>query len=129
MIKYEEYPKKCPFCNGEVVYTSNAVIYGREYCNGKIYLCTSCRAYTGVHNNTNIAKGVLANEPMRKLKIECHNLFDQLWNNGKQRNQLYYKLSKLMNIKREHCHFGHFDLEELQEALKILKSGALNEKA
>lgn len=125
MIKYEEVPKKCPFCNGDIVYTSNSEIYGREYGNGKCYLCRKCRVYTGVHNNTNIAKGILANEKMRELKIQCHNMFDKLWSNGKERNKLYYKLSRLMKIEREHCHFGHFDLEELEKALNILNSGDL----
>ena len=125
MIKYEKYPQKCPFCNSPVVYTSNAEIYGKEYGNGKCYICKKCKAYTGVHNNTNIALGILANKEMRNLKIQCHTIFDKLWKNSKERNELYYKLSNLMNIEREHCHFGHFDLQELRQALNILKSGEL----
>lgn len=128
MIKYEEHPLKCPFCKGDIVYTTNDVIYGKIYGNGKIYLCSKCKAYTGVHNNTNIAKGILANKQMRRLKIECHNIFDKLWSNSKERNNLYCKLSKLMGIDRKHCHFGHFDLDELEKAFSILKSGELNEK-
>ncbi len=125
MIKYEKYPQKCPFCGGKVQYTSNAEIYGKEYGNGKCYLCKKCGAYTGVHNNTNIALGVLANKEMRNLKIQCHNIFDKLWKNSKERNELYYKLSKIMKIKKEHCHFGHFDKEELKQALELLKTGEL----
>lgn len=125
MIKYEKRPKKCPYCGGEVKYTSNAEIYGKEYGNGRCYLCKNCDAYTGVHNNTDVALGILANKEMRKLKNECHNLFDKLWTNRTERNEYYYKLSKIMNTTREHCHFGHFDTEELKQALKILKSGEL----
>ena len=125
MIKYEKYPKKCPFCGGGIKYTSNAEIYGKEYGNGKCYLCRNCDAYTGVHKNTNIAIGIIANKKMRNLRNQCHHIFDTLWKNAKERNKLYYKLSQLMNISREHCHFGHFDTEELEQALKILKSGVL----
>lgn len=125
MIKYEEQPKICPFCQGRIKYTSNSEIYGKEYGNGKCYLCKKCDAYVGVHNNTNIALGIIANKKMRTLKKECHEIFDRLWINGKQRNQLYHKLSKLMNIERKHCHFGHFDIPELEKALKILKEGKL----
>lgn len=125
MIKYEKQPKKCPFCNGNIKYTSNAEVYGREYGNGKCYLCKKCDAYVGVHDGTNIALGIIANKEMRQLKMQCHDIFDKLWRNSKQRNELYFKLSKLMNIDRDHCHFGHFDTEELKLALKILKGGEL----
>ena len=125
MIKFEKRPSICPFCNGKIRYTSNAEIYGREYGNGKYYLCKSCDAYVGVHNGTNIALGVMANKEMRKLKKQCHSIFDKLWKDNKERNGLYYKLSKIMNIDRNHCHFGHFDTDELKRALEILKSGEL----
>ncbi len=125
MIKYEKRPLKCPFCGGDIRYVSNAEIYGKEYGNGKCYLCKKCDAYTGTHNDTNIALGIIANKEMRELKKQCHGIFDNLWHNRKERNELYYKLSKLMNIDRRHCHFGHFDTEELEKALQILKMGGL----
>ena len=125
MIKYEKHPRKCPFCDVKVQYVSNSEIYGKEYGNGKCYLCKKCDAYTGVHNNTDVALGVLANKQMRQLKIQCHEIFDKLWKNSRQRNEMYYKLSEKMNISRKHCHFGHFDTEELKKALQILKSGEL----
>ena len=126
MIRFEERPKICPFCSGKVEYTSNSEIYGIEYGNGKCYLCKKCDSYVGVHTGTDIALGIMANKEMRQLKKQCHNIFDKLWKNGKERNQLYYKLSKLMSIDRKHCHFGHFDIEELEQALKILKAGSLS---
>lgn len=108
MIKFEKHPKRCPLCDGKVEYVSNSKIYGKEYGNGKCYKCIKCGAYVGVHNNTDIALGILANKEMRQLKIQCHNYFDKLWRNKKERNELYYKLSKLMNISKEHCHFRTF---------------------
>ena len=127
MMKFEKYPQKCPFCNSKVVYTSNKEIYGKEYGNGKVYLCRNCYAYTSVHNGTDIAKGVLANKEMRELKKQCHSIFDTLWKNNKNRNKLYGKLAEKMNISRSHCHFGHFDTEELKIALGILERGELND--
>ncbi len=122
MIKYEKKPKVCHFCGGDVIFTSNKDVYGKEYGNGKCYLCEKCNSYTGVHTGTNIAVGILANKEMRNLKIQCHNIFDKLWNNSKERNGLYKKLADEMNIERKHCHFGHFGIEELKKALKILRS-------
>lgn len=42
-------PKICNICNGKVIFTSNSLIYGREYGSGKMYYCTECGAYVGTH--------------------------------------------------------------------------------
>src|SRR5574344_786199 len=128
MTIYEKHPKICQLCGGNVIYTSNSIIYGKEYGNGKCYYCQNCHNYVGVHNNTDIALGIIADEDMRTLKKECHNIFDKLWKDNKRRNNLYYELSKQMNIKREHCHFGHFDKTELKQALEILKNNKLKKE-
>ena len=118
--KYVAIPTKCNLCGGEVIYTSNNYIYGREYGNGKCYLCKKCGAYTGVHTGTRRALGILADKKMREMKIKCHDKFDKMWKTTKQRNDMYEVLAHEMGIPREHCHFGHFDLEELETAYKIL---------
>lgn len=121
MIKFEPQPSKCHFCGGEVVFTTNDKIYGRKYGNGMCYLCTKCKAYVGVHSNSRTALGILANDEMKKWKIKCHELFDSKWKNGDiSRNYLYAKLAGQMKIERSHCHFGHFDLEELKRAYSII---------
>lgn len=120
MSKYIKEPKICNICGGEVEYTSNSLIYGREYGNGKCYLCKKCGAYTGTHNGTKIALGILADKQMRQMKVKCHDKFDKMWENSKQRNKLYTKLAEEMNMDREHCHFGHFNLYELEKAYNKL---------
>ena len=80
------HPRRCNICGGEVIFTSNAKIYGREYGSGKCYLCTRCGAYVGTHEpRPTEALGILADEKMRALKMEAHDLFDQLWLNKKDR--------------------------------------------
>ncbi len=49
-----ERPKVCRYCGSPVVFTSNAEIYGKEYGNGKCYLCRKCKAFVGVHTGTDI---------------------------------------------------------------------------
>lgn len=120
--KYEKHPAICHFCGGEVIFTTNDKIYGKLYGDGKCYLCTKCRAYVGVHKNTKTALGILANDEMKKWKIKCHNLFDAMWKSNKQRNELYRKLAEEMKIERSHCHFGHFNMNELRKAYSILLS-------
>ena len=71
------YPTKCNLCGGDVVYISNARIYGREYGSGRCYYCTSCKAYVGTHKpRPREAFGILANAEMRNMKKKCHKLFD-----------------------------------------------------
>lgn len=118
-------PTVCNLCGGRVVYTSNAKIYGKEYGSGRCYLCTKCRAYVGTHKpRPRDAMGLLANSEMRELKKVCHALFDPLWMGKpkahKKRNDLYYWLSKQMNIPYAECHFGYFDIEQLERAWQIL---------
>ena len=98
-------PTKCNLCNGKVEYTSNARIYGRTYGSGKCYRCRSCGAYVGTHEcRPKEAFGILADEEMRKLKIRCHSVFDNLWQfrpeNERQRHRkkLYEKLAVELDI-------------------------------
>lgn len=42
-----EKPTICRYCGSPVVFTSNAEIYGREYGDGKCYLCRNCKAFVG----------------------------------------------------------------------------------
>jgi hypothetical protein len=129
----DTHPKTCNICGGEVVYTSNAVIYnGREYGSGYCYLCLSCGAYVGTHKPwPKEALGLLADEPMRKGKKMCHDLFDPMWKGARDSRQkranLYRWLAQEMDIPFEDCHFGHFDIHQLRQAYRILMK-AVNQR-
>lgn len=126
MRKINKYPipKVCHYCGNEVVYTSNSEIYGREYGNGKCYLCRNCMASVGVHNGTDIPLGILASRELSKLKKQSHDLFDVYWkSNQKSRTQCYKQLAIKLGIDVEQCHFGWFDKDMLQKALFILRNG------
>jgi DNA-directed RNA polymerase subunit RPC12/RpoP len=89
-MKLDKYPipTTCPYCNSKVICTSNAEIYGKEYGNGRCYKCTSCDAYVGVHDGTNIPLGRLANKQLRELKKKfIHNLI------------LYGKRTRISNVQ------------------------------
>ena len=121
----DKYPKTCNLCGGTVIFTSNAVIYGREYGSGRCYLCTKCGAFVGTHKPwPREAMGLLADARMRKGKKLCHSLFDPFWRGKpkaqKKRQDLYFWLSTQLDIPFEDCHFGHFDLERLRAAYRIL---------
>lgn len=118
-----KHPKICNICGGNVAYTTNDKIYGRKYGSGYAYLCTNCGAYVGTHKpRPKEALGILANAEMRTMKMKCHDIFDGLWKNREQRNKLYERLSKELQIPVNDCHFGYFDLNRLNEAYEILKT-------
>jgi hypothetical protein len=125
-------PTICNLCNGDVEYISNASIYGRTYGSGYCYRCRNCRAYVGTHERRpKIAFGILANEEMRKWKMKCHGVFDNLWQSRNEserqryRKKYYEKLAEKLNIQPESCHFGYFDLTTLKQAYEILISGKI----
>lgn len=122
-------PTKCNICGKKtVIYTSNKVIYGKEYGSGKCYYCTNCGAYVGTHKpRPDEALGLLATKEMRDMKMRCHDLFDAMWRNienkkeqHKARNKAYKRLARELNIPVEECHFGWFDMNMLTKAYNIL---------
>lgn len=119
-------PTKCNLCGGDVIYASNAVVYGREYGSGYCYYCVSCGAFVGTHKpHPDTALGILADEKMRRAKVRCHEVFDIHWRNkgGNEkvyRTALYCWLAKKLKIPVEECHFGYFDLDMLERAYVIL---------
>lgn len=114
-------PKICPYCSNKVVLTSNKEIYGREFGNGRCYLCRNCKASVGTHPGGKKPLGVLATREMKVLKKACHELFDHIWKSRKSnRSNLYRILATKLNIDPKDCHFGHFETPRLLEAIKIL---------
>lgn len=118
-------PKICRYCGNEVVFTSNAEIYGREYGNGKCYLCRRCRAFVGVHTGTIIPLGTLANDELRNARKQAHNEFDKLWK-GQTRKMTRYNaygwLAKEMNLKRKDTHIALFEVEQCKKVVELLKN-------
>jgi hypothetical protein len=121
----DKYPitKVCPYCGSEVVLTSNAEIYhGKEFGNGKCYLCRNCGASVGVHNDLVTPLGILATPEMKRLKMVAHNLFDMCWKSKQiSRNDCYKKLADKMGMPVSECHFGWFGEEELKKAISIIR--------
>lgn len=118
-------PTSCNLCGGFVIYTTNDKIYGKKYGSGYCYLCNKCGAYVGTHKpRPKEALGLLSNAEMRKMKMYCHELFDSKWRGKKKgskiRCNLYKKLAEAMGIDINECHFGYFDMNELQKACNII---------
>lgn len=113
---------QCNICGSdEIRKTKNDEIYGRIYGRGDIFLCDNCRSYVGCHPDGR-PLGLLANREMRDLKVKCHSLFDPIWKNKEvPRGKLYGRLSNILKINKKDCHFGHFDVDMLNECLSIFQ--------
>lgn len=119
-----EKPTICRYCGSPVVYTSNAEVYGREYGTGRCYLCRNCRAFVGVHPNTDIPLGSLANEELREWRKQAHLWFDQLWKRPARvmtRHNAYGWLATQMGLPREKTHIGMFEIDECQKVIELVK--------
>ena len=89
-----KHPTVCNICGGKVSYVSNARVYGSRYGSGWCYLCESCGAYVGTHGpRPREALGILADKRMRRLKMECHELFDRTWDTNAERRERYARLA------------------------------------
>lgn len=117
-------PDQCPYCTGPVELVNNsAIYYGKSY--GKwpyVYRCKPCDAYVGLHPDTDLPLGTLADSPTRearkKAKAEFFRVMKQMnWG----RSKAYAWLSSELGIPKSQTHFGMFDVETSNRAFKILK--------
>lgn len=130
----------CPYCGEEAALVNSREIYnGQDF--GPVYLCRPCRAWVGCHKGTTKPLGRLANAELRSWKIKVHDVFDPIWRErwqrkhaadprykkGMARGGRYKKLAELMEITREECHIGMFDVEQCRLAVQICESGELSD--
>ena len=76
------------------------------------YKCT-CNSTIGCHKDTDKPMGTLANDKLKKARIVAHKEFDDLFKNGyMSRKKAYEWLSDKLNISKDNCHIGMFNIEE-----------------
>lgn len=119
----------CPYCYKSTELVDSKIFYGRSY--GMVWACIPCNAWVGTHENSGQHKalGRLANAELREWKKRAHNSFDPLWkekvsagaDRQTERNKAYGWLAKWMNINRNYCHIGMFDVEQCKTVVKICK--------
>jgi hypothetical protein len=125
-------PPICPYCGKPSVLVADSTVYARSY-GSMVYLCAPCKAWVGVHKNTNppIPLGRLATAELRALKIRAHAAFDKLWRaaikfrkwrRNKARNLAYAWLAREMGIEVDRCHIGMFDIDQTNQAIAICEA-------
>lgn len=122
-------PCGCRYCGSDVHLVKNSEVYGRLYGDWPfMYLCTGCRAYVGLHPNTDIPLGSLADGALRKARSDSKAVFYSLLEKlGIPRGEGYKRLAVRMNKDPSECHFGMFELEDCRLAKEICET-FLNKK-
>lgn len=114
----------CHYCGSQVSIEQNKEIYGRNYGDYPwIYLCDSpaCKAYVGIHPDTNIPLGTLADAKTRKARKEAKDVFTAWYKTIRiDRGRAYQLLANALKLPKEECHFGWFDVDACEAAKKAV---------
>lgn len=110
----------CPYCGSATQIADASRVY-RKPGYGRVLLCSAypaCDAYVGMHEGRCDAKGSLARGPLRRLRRQCHALFDPLWQSvlPLHRRQVYEEASQFFKVR--HFHVGHLDEAGCQDFLQ-----------
>ena len=107
---------KCPYCKEEALWCENKEVYGKNY--GKsymMYLCKTCDAYVGCHNNTERPLGTMANRETREWRKKAHLAFDPFWKeNGYTRKSIYGKISEALETD---VHIAESDITQCKKII------------
>lgn len=106
-------------CGGRVELVENSEIYnGRSYGDWPYaYLCRGCKAYVGLHPQTDIPLGTPADKETRVARQNCKQVFEPIWRNKvMSRTKAYAWLAKRLGIDVADCHFGLFDADQCYRA-------------
>lgn len=106
-------PTVCNCCGEESVVLSN----NRDVYNGKsfgewpyVYRCVACNAYVGLHPDTDLPLGTLADTMTRDARKAAKQLYfkvNELFFGG-DRTATYGWLAKQMGMVQSRCHFAMF---------------------
>jgi ssDNA-binding Zn-finger/Zn-ribbon topoisomerase 1 len=105
---YGKKPPPCPYCGSQPVlkYSND----GRP----PVWVCAgwpTCDAKVGVHPDTTVPLGTLANYELRLARIRAHDALDKLWaHNRLSRQHAYNELAEFLGLTLEQAHIGLFDL-------------------
>lgn len=115
----------CSYCGRQAKLVTGAEIYPhrRDLHKKLIWSCKPCGAYVGTHEGTEKPLGRLANEELRNWKMKAHKAFDPKWRSGEMKRQEAYKwLSNQLDIDREKCHIGMFDIDMCKRVIEVCES-------
>lgn len=114
----------CDYCGRPAELVTGEIIYPhrRDLYRKRFWLCRPCKAYVGCHPRTDRPLGRLADEELRRAKMDAHRAFDPLWKSGRlSRSDAYRRLAEDLGIPIGNCHIGMFDVETCRAVIKAAK--------
>lgn len=117
----------CNICGSIARLTTGKEIYPhrKDLHRKKFYACNEIHdlAYVGCHPNTEKPLGkLLADAQLRKLRKQCHYVFDVYWKKGDfTRSEAYLRLADALQIPKKKCHIAMFDKEQCINMLNVLE--------
>lgn len=111
-------PESCHNCGSMVRLVNNAEIYGREYGDWPYaYKCISCDSYVGLHPDTDLPLGTLADKATREARKAYKQAFINVQRReGWGRKQAYAWLAMRMGLPVSECHWGMFSVNQAELA-------------
>ena len=116
---------KCPYCDNDAELVGDDVVYPHrpDLAHKKFWQCKPCGARVGCHKDTDEPLGRLANAELRQAKMKAHEAFDPLWKRElggtMKRGKAYEWLAGQMNLTKDECHIGMFDVAQCQQVISI----------
>lgn len=120
---------RCPYCKKLAEYreSSESIYHGKDY--GPVWICGPCQAWCGCHPGTDRPLGRLADAELRKAKMAAHAAFDPHWKTqGFSRATAYKYLADALEIDREECHIGMFDVTMCKRVVNVCPLDIPSEK-
>ncbi len=116
-------PTECRYCGSPVNIITHDQLYGRTYSNWPyLYQCSCCDSYVGMHPETDLPLGTLADKLLRESRKVAKNMFTLLLKlTMTSRNDGYTWLAARMAIDKSICHFGWFEPEQCAQVLRICR--------
>lgn len=108
----------CPYDGTPAEWVENSKIYGRRYGQSYMcWLCPSCGAYVGCHNNTKKPLGTLANKELRNWRMHAHAHIDPYWKTGQLSRGAVYAILK--EYFGRQIHIGESDVETCKQIIEL----------
>lgn len=122
-------PTVCPYCRGGVELLHNSEVYGRTIGDWPfVYACIgNCEAYVGVHADTDIPLGTLADKQLRTERQKSKQSFHAAMVYKRfSRAEAYRWLASELKLPLGQTHYGWFTLEQTKRAYSITERALAN---
>lgn len=116
----------CGYCGKTAQLVGGDTIYPRrdDLHHKKFWYCEPCKAWVGCKPNGSQPLGTLANQELRKFRIDAHKVFDPLWQATdsvfETRDDAYQWLAEQMGLAFQRTHFAMFNTHQCEQAISIV---------